>query len=132
MTRVGHAWLTLVATACLLAACSSTPRDMYFGTDAGAGFEVPPFSVDGAAGSTEGTAGQGGSTGTAGEEGAAGQGGSTGAAGAAGAGGATPTPTQTPTVEPAEALDNAIDMVQKRRYANGRSNRLTAGGARCR
>jgi hypothetical protein len=80
----------LVGGACLLVGCSgSTPRDINFGTDAGAGFEVPPRSEDGPA-DTPGAAGAagatsddaGGSAGTAGST--AGAAGSTaGAAGSA-------------------------------------------------
>jgi len=90
MTRVGPAWLTLVAGACLglcssLGCSGSTPRDMYFGTDAGANFDVPPAAVDtsGAAGQAGATAGAAGSTaGSAGATaGATGAAGSTGGAG---------------------------------------------------
>jgi hypothetical protein len=92
MTRVGHAWLTIMAGACLAGACLAvgcsgpTPRDMYFGTDAGADFDVPARSTDtgvdtsGAAGQAGATAGAAGST-----AGAAGStAGATGAAGSAG------------------------------------------------
>ena len=78
MTRTGPAWLTIVAAACLSAACSgSTSRDINFGTDAGAGFEAPIEEV---------TPDTGGAAGAAGAGGAAGSAGATGAAGSAGAG----------------------------------------------
>jgi hypothetical protein len=55
--------------------CGSTPRDMNFGTDAGAGFEVPPGT-----GGNMTTTGSGGDTGT-------GTGGDTGSGGASNLGG---------------------------------------------
>jgi hypothetical protein len=109
MTRVGLSWLTLVGGACsfmltlALVGCSgATPRDMYFGTDAGADFDVPPRAVDsgadttgaaGQVGSTAGaggdTAGASGSTAGAGGDTAGASGSTAGAGGAAGAAGGT-------------------------------------------
>jgi hypothetical protein len=89
MTHAGHAWLTLVGGACLVvssfAGCnSSSPRDINFGSEAGADFEVPPISQDSGAG-TAGAAGAAGSTDVTGAAG-----GEAGAAGStAGAGGST-------------------------------------------
>ena len=62
MTRVGHAWLTLLAGACLALGCTgSSPRDIHFGQDANADFKPPPpseASADGIvdAGDVTGTA----------------------------------------------------------------------------
>jgi len=75
--------------------CSeSTHKDINYGTDAGAGYEVHPPEVHpevapdlGAAGTT-GAAGAAGSVGAAGASGATGSAGSSGAAGAAGTSGA--------------------------------------------
>jgi hypothetical protein len=70
MTRVGHALLTFVGGACLGIGCGTTPRDVNFNTDAGSGFEPPPFvpeaSADttGASGAGGGAGGAGGVTGT--------------------------------------------------------------------
>jgi hypothetical protein len=88
MTRAGHAWLTLVGGACLFVCfvgCnSSSARDMYFGTDAGADFDVPPRSMDSGA-DTTGAGGQAGAT--AGTDGTtAGTGGATAGTGGAGDG----------------------------------------------
>jgi hypothetical protein len=77
MTRAGHALLTVVGGACLALGClgcnGATPRDQNFGTDAQAGFEVPPVNPDAQGdgaltGTLTGTAGDTGTvTGTAGE-----------------------------------------------------------------
>jgi hypothetical protein len=70
--------------------CGATPRDQFFGTDAGAGFEAPPREVgtgtDTAAPDADdsGAAGQGGSGGDMGTGGAGGTGGSGGAGGTGG------------------------------------------------
>ena len=95
MTRAGHALLTVVGGACLALGClgcnGATPRDKNFGTDAQAGFEVPPVNPDaqgdgataGVTGVITGTAGDTGVvTGTAGDTGAL-----TAITGGAGAGG---------------------------------------------
>jgi hypothetical protein len=95
MTRAGYALLTVVGGACLALGClgcnGATPRDQNFGTDAQAGFEVPPVNPDavsdgataGVTGTITGTAGDTGAlTGTAGDTGAL-----TAITGGAGAGG---------------------------------------------
>jgi hypothetical protein len=72
---------------------SSTPRDMWFGTDAGAGFEAPVREVHpGDVRDDVSTTGEAGTTGTAGTTGSGGSGaggtaGTTGAAGTTGTGG---------------------------------------------
>jgi hypothetical protein len=71
MTRVRHALLTLVGGACLGIGCGTTPRDVNFNTDAGSGFEPPPFVPEASADTTN-------------TSGAAAAGGATGAGGAAG------------------------------------------------
>jgi hypothetical protein len=72
----------------LLACGSSTPVDINFGTDAGAGFDAPAREVH-PSGGEDGSAGAGGESGAGGvggESGAAGVGGESGAAGSAAAG----------------------------------------------
>jgi hypothetical protein len=94
MASTGWLAVAFALSCCALGCSSSSSKDMYYGTDAGAGFEAPirevtPEAAGGTAGgggeAGGGASGQGGTGGTAGTDGTAGTGGSAGAGGAAGA-----------------------------------------------
>jgi hypothetical protein len=75
----------LLLIASLGLTCSgSPPRDMYFGTDAGAGFEAPPRETATDTSATGGSGGMGGAAGTGGGVGGDGGGGGVGGDGGGG------------------------------------------------